>query len=151
MLWLILFLPHVVLDRVDVVELNHVICPTNGNEQGVYWIWWKWQTVNGYADYYVVDWRRQVEVPRRDSDRKYWDQVPSRDQRGIPSSDIAIPGDGAQEWYDTKTKTHRRVESFIFKETWTFYDLEERDAKRLPASQRAKLKGTPLDVGGHSE
>jgi hypothetical protein len=110
------FLPleETALDAVDIVELNHVICPTNGNEQGVYWVWWRWQVVDGLADYYVADWRRFADVPR--------------------------PKDGVQEFWDSKAKVKRRIESKVFSETWTFYDRESEDRKRLPESRRRKLR-----------
>jgi hypothetical protein len=113
---LLAFLPldEIILDSVDVVELNHVICPTNGNEQGAYWVWWRWQVVDGTADYYVADWRRYSDVPR--------------------------PKDGVQEFWDSKAKVKRRIESKVFCETWTFYDRESEDRKRLPESRRRKLR-----------
>lgn len=113
MIWFLIILPYPVLDRVDIVELNHVICPVNGNEQGVYWIWWRWQIVDGVGDYYVADWRRMADSPR--------------------------PKDGVQEFWDSKARVKWRVESKVFCETWTFYDRESEDRKRLPESKRRKL------------
>jgi len=104
----------VAIDQVDIVELNHVICPTDGSEQGVYWVWWRWQSVDGLADYYVADWRRVTDVPR--------------------------PTDGVQEFWDGKAKRRRRVESRVSIETWCFYDRESEDRKRLPESRRKKFK-----------
>jgi hypothetical protein len=119
-MWIVLllnsFLPHdkSVLDSVEIAELNHVICPTNGNEQGVYWVWWRWQVVDGVAGYYVADWRRHVDVPR--------------------------PTDGIQQFWDSKTRVNRRIESKVFSETWTYYDRETEDRKRLPEYRRRKLQ-----------
>lgn len=107
-------MPHPpVEDRVAVAELNHVLCPVNGTEQGVYWVWWRWQTVDGREGYYVADWRREVDVPR--------------------------PTNGVQEWLD-KGRVRRRVVSRVFRETWTQYDREEEDRKRLPEYRRRKLR-----------
>lgn len=107
----------VYIDYVDIVELNHVICPTNGNEQGVYWVWWRWQTVDGVSDYYVADWRRQADVPR-------------------PTTGTNC----VQEFWDNKARVSRRIESCLFAESWTFYDRESEDRKRLPESRRRKLR-----------
>jgi hypothetical protein len=118
-MWIVLFLqaflPHdnTVVDSVEIAELNHVICPTNGNEQGAYWVWWRWQTVDGVSDYYVADWRRVADAP--------------------------MPRKGVQEFWDGKTKRNRRIESKVFSETWTYYDRETEDRKRLPEYRRQKL------------
>lgn len=105
----------VCVDSVEIAELNHVLCPLGNNEQGCYWIWWKWQTVDGVADYYVSDWRRWCDAP--------------------------APQLGVQEFWDSKTKVNRKVHSRIYVETWTFYDKETHDRKRLPEASRRKLSG----------
>ena len=117
MIWLLLLSllpPPVLHDSVDIAELNHVCCPTNGNEQGAYWVWWRWQTVDGISDYYVADWRRQTDAPR--------------------------PREGVQEFWDAKFKVNRVVTSKVLCETWTSYDRESEDRKRLPESRRHKLR-----------
>jgi len=111
----------VAIDHVEIAELNHVICQFDGSEQGVFWVWWRWQTVDGLADYYVADWRRLADAPR--------------------------PTGGAQEFWDAKAKLRRRVESRVSIETWCFYDRESEDRKRLPESRRKKLTGPTIQIG----
>ena len=110
---LIVFQPQPTIDHVAIAELNHVF-HRDGSYQASYWLWWRWEYhLTGEYDYYVADWRPFGEVP--------W------------------PEQGAQEWYDARTKTRRRVVSTLTRESWTRYDKEVEDKRRLPEAERRKL------------
>lgn len=114
-IWLLCMVPspEVVTDTVAISELNHVCCPETGAIRESYWVWWRWQRVEGVTDYYVADWIRLSECPR--------------------------PENGVQEFWDKKAKVKRRIESRVFVETWSNYDRESEDRKRLPENMRRKL------------
>ena len=101
--------PAEVIDSVDVIELNHVFCPTTGNETGVYYLYWELRD----GEYVVREWRSSINLPR--------------------------PKDGAQEFWDAKSKVRRRIESKVFIETSTWFDRETENRKVFPESRRRKL------------
>ena len=103
------FLPCAVLDRCDVVEVNHIYDQQTGFIAGSFYIWWELKD-GGYS---VRDWRAAKDVHR--------------------------PVNGVQEFWDSKSKVRRRIESKVFTETFTWYDRESEDRKRLPESKRRKL------------
>lgn len=98
---------------VDVCELNHIRFGV-GQPVVSYWVWldWDWHYEHGY-DYYVRDWRCEAEVPH--------------------------PIRGVQEWQDKRTKRRLRVASRIFTESWTTYDREIEDRKRVAEQDRRRF------------
>lgn len=102
---------HVLTDHVDVCELNHIVTPSG---QSTYWVWWRLHEHEGHTDYYVADWRRKCDVPR--------------------------PTNGVQVFWDSGAKVTRRVISRVQDETWSTFDREVFDRKRLPPERRRRLR-----------
>lgn len=99
--------------HVDICELNHVI-NWDGTEQLAQWIWldYDWHLEHGW-DYYVRDWRIAKEVPE--------------------------PVGGVQEWDDKKTGRRLRVTHRVFRETWSFGDVEVKDRERVSHEERRRF------------
>ena len=109
-LLLALLPPVTVFDSVDIIELNHVFCPTTGNETGVYFLYWELRD----GEYVIRDWRSQ--------------------------GTIARPRDNIQEFWDPKTKVNRRIEARLVTESWLWYDREVENRKVWPEAKRKKLR-----------
>jgi len=127
MLWFLLlwFVPgdRVAVDHVDVCELNHVVL-VPGAPHNAYWVWWRLHEVDGHTDYYVADWRIESDVP--------------------------APIEGVQEFWDSRSKLMRRVISQVQEETWSTFDREAHDRRRLPVERRQRLRDGWL-LGGISK
>lgn len=99
---------------VDICELNHVL-NGDGHETLTQWIWldYDWHIEHGY-DYWIRDWRMQSDVPP--------------------------PIGNVQEWQDKKTNRRMRVAHRMYRETWSYGDVEVKERDRLPTDQRRGLR-----------
>jgi hypothetical protein len=117
-------LPHdIPTDRVDVIERNLVVNKDSGTDILEQYIWWDYETrlsKSGVTSaYFVRDWRSTKYVPEP-----------------VKHGDIWV-----QEWWDERSRTHRRIESKVLIDTYRFWDVEIANRNELPESHRRKLKG----------
>ena len=105
--------PRVLVDRVDVIELNHLQCPTTGRVTLVQVIYWRWCEAD--CQHHVVAWRM---------DR------PARLRRE------------GREWIETWTDAgvSREVRAPYWRETWTFEDPELVDRESFSKDARRGLR-----------
>lgn len=103
-----------VTDEVDVIERN-VVCDWEGRESLTQYIFWRMQTVSNDSDYHVVDWRLAKDI----------DAVPNK-----------VKNRFRLDWYDKKTKRHRRVVCRVYRERATLYDPEVHDRDFVSCDKR---------------
>jgi len=117
LLLLLSILPHepdTLVDRVEIIELNHVHCPQTGRETLVQMIYWRWHKEQ--STHRVAAWRIVQGVARI---------------RRI---------DG--EWIETREEGYyrREIHARQFRETWSFEDPELLDRRLLPVELRQGLR-----------
>lgn len=115
MIWLILAslgcLPgNPIPQRVDFVEINHVLDERTGQERYVAIIWWDWSNFHG--TYVVRDWRWLSDTGRPVRRGGYW----------------------VSEW------KRSLVYATGFRETWLLYDSEMENRKLVPLDQRRRIR-----------
>lgn len=115
--------PVVVVDRVDVVEVNHFY---DGQGKLVFCqiLWWEWRADEDGSAHRIVDWRLM----------KSSGQLPVR-----------VDGVWRCQWTDGERL--RRVDAWSYRETWTQEDPELVDRLSMPPDQLRKLS-EPVFVGG---
>jgi hypothetical protein len=114
---LLAILPHepdTLVERVDVIELNHVYCPLTGRETLAQIIYWRWH--DEHSTHHVAAWRllqRMARVRRHDS-----------------------------EWIETREdgEVRREIHAKQFRETWSLHDPELFDRVALPIELRRGLR-----------
>jgi hypothetical protein len=106
----------IVIDRVDLIEVNH--CYDDSGRPLSQVIYYDWHERLGR--YMVRDWRHLKDDNQRPvycSRRRLW---------------VAV-------WYDAKTKLLRQVQAPLFRQTWTLYDPEMANRKIIPDKYRSQL------------
>jgi hypothetical protein len=116
-----------IVDHMDIVELNTVICEQTGNETLTQWIWWK------HERRFFVDGQRSLQLR--------WDYccVDWRSTKWVVPMPIYRDGRYVQQWYDHKTRAYRIVESRVYRHTITLFDPELKDRERVPEASRTRL------------
>ena len=104
------------VDRVDLVEVNHVHCHETARPICVQLIFWDWAPTKGR--YQVIAWRLA----------KGADSLPVKDWRG-------------RCWVATWTEgdTLRQVRADVYRETWTQADIEREERREFPKELRRGL------------
>ena len=122
-LLLLAVLPHEpprVVDRVDVIEVNHTQCPQTGREVLCQVIYWRWHPAD--CTHHVAAWRMVSARPARFS----------RDGR---------------EWIETREDgpIRREIRAPFLRETWTFEDPEIADRVHVSADMRRGLRPASVE------
>lgn len=109
----------VIEDRVDICELNRVVCERTNEPRLVQYIWWDFYCYDGHASYWVRDWRLCSDV----------DAKPRK-----------TPDGWRLEWYDPRTKKRRAVVARVFVEKYSDTDRELENRAFVPCEKRRTLK-----------
>ena len=122
--WLLLLaaLPHEpprVVDRVDVVEVNHTQCPQTGREVLCQVIYWRWHPAD--CTHHVAAWRMAKPSDRFRRDGREW--IEAREDGPI----------------------RREIRAVQFRETWTFEDPELLDREAFSKDLRRGLRPATIE------
>lgn len=106
--------PDTLVDRVEIIELNHVHCQQTGRETLSQVLYWRWHVEQ--STHRVAAWRMATGVSR-----------------------VRRHGDG---WIETREdgSIRREIHARQFRETWSFEDPELADRRLLPVEMRRGLR-----------
>ena len=142
--------PGPLVDRVDVVEVNHFYDGSTGKLTFDQIIWYDWNPYESRYD--VVDWRLlkgvRGEIVDQEALKKHraWpDKFPPPDPEWLGGHATPLPDYRLKIhvslWHDEKCRgVLRRVEAKMYRETWTVYDPELTERENLPQEKRRELR-----------
>lgn len=120
---------NVLMDRCDVIEINHIVSRSGKSrlDQVIFW------DLGTEGDYEVVDWRLMQGCRRVDKNgvSRFIGGHATPRRHGTRWRSF---------WFDNRSESLREVTSTAYCETWTTWDPEIEHRSTLPADERRKLR-----------